>query len=122
MSSDRSWGKAYVGKCVRQPGAYGRDTKINLLLAISGDDVDRYRWSEHWTGEGTTGVRMINFIRRIINDIGQGTAGVPDVSLQVEFLQPTAQKNVRNLLGLHTRRMYANHSPKHFDQCAKLLE
>jgi hypothetical protein len=74
MSSDRSWGKAYVGKRVRQPGAYGRDTKINLLLAISGDDVDRYRWSEHWTGEGTTGVRMINFIRRIINDIGQGTA------------------------------------------------
>jgi hypothetical protein len=27
-----------------------------------------------WTGEGTTGTRMITFIQRIINDIGPGTA------------------------------------------------
>ena len=74
MSGDRSWGKAYVGRRVGQPGAYGKDTKINLLLAISGDGINRYRWREYWTGEGTTGVRMINFIRTIINQIGPGTA------------------------------------------------
>ena len=74
MSGDRSWGKAYVGKRVGQPGAYGKDTKINLLLAISGDGTNPSRWREYWTGEGTTGVRMINFIRRIINQIGPGTA------------------------------------------------
>ena len=48
--------------------------KINLLLAISGDDNNRWRWREMWTGEGTTGTRMITFIQRIINDIGPGTA------------------------------------------------
>ena len=74
MSGDRSWGKAYVGKRVGQPGAYGKDTKINLLLAISGDGTNPSRWREYWTGEGTTGVRMINFIRTIINQIGPGTA------------------------------------------------
>jgi len=74
MSGDRSWGKAYVGKRVSQTGPYGKDTKINLLLAISGDGTNPSRWRDYWTGEGTTGVQMINFIRRVINDIGQGNA------------------------------------------------
>jgi hypothetical protein len=60
--ADRSLGKAYVGHRVSQPGPYSKSTKINLLLAISGDDNNR------WVGicgqgEGTTGARMIAFIQ-----------------------------------------------------------
>ena len=72
--ADWSLGKAYIGHRVSQPGPYSKSTKINLLLAISGDDNNRWRWREMWTGEGTTGTRMITFIQRIINDIGPGTA------------------------------------------------
>jgi hypothetical protein len=72
QSGDRSWEKARVGKRVNQAGPYTKDTKINLLLAFSGDDATRCRWSEHWAGEGTTGVRMINFIQNIITDLGPG--------------------------------------------------
>jgi hypothetical protein len=74
QSADRGWGKAYVGKRVKQSGPYQKDTKYNLLLAISGDGANPSRWRDIWTGEGTTGRRMIAFIRRIVNDIGQGTA------------------------------------------------
>ena len=72
--ADRSLGKAYIGHRVSQPGPFSKSMKINLLLAISGDDNNRWRWREMWTGEGTTGTRMITFIQRIINDIGPGTA------------------------------------------------
>ena len=72
--ADRSLGKAYIGHQLSQPGPYSKSTKINLLLVISGDDINRWRWREMWTGEGTTGTRMITFIQRIINDIGPGTA------------------------------------------------
>ena len=71
---DRSTGKAYIGHRVNQPGPYSKTTKINLLLAVSGDDVARARWRDMWTGQGTTGTRMIVFIQRIILDIGPGTA------------------------------------------------
>ena len=76
QTGDRSWGKAFIGKRVGQTGPYGKDIKINLLLAISGDDITWYRWIEYWTVEGTTGVQMINFIQRIINSIGPGNVHV----------------------------------------------
>jgi len=71
---DRCIGKACIGHRVNQSGPYSKSTTINLLLAISGDDVARARWRDMWTSEGTTGTRMIAFIQRIINDIGPGTA------------------------------------------------
>ncbi len=74
QSGDRYWGKAWVEKCVSQAVTYGRDTKINLLLAISGDGDTRNRWREYWAGEGINGLRMINFIQGIVNDLGQGNA------------------------------------------------
>ena len=64
----------HIGHRVSQPGPYSKSTKINLLLAISGDDINRWRWREMWTGKGTTGTCMITFIQRVINDIGPGTA------------------------------------------------
>ena len=71
-TADRKIGKAYIGKRVSQTGLYSKSEKWNLLLAISGDPNGN-RWYEMWTGEGTTGERMIDFIRTIINEIGNGT-------------------------------------------------
>ena len=72
-TAERGIGKAYVGKRVKQAGLYSKTDKYNLLLAISGDGVTNSRWRDIWTGEGTTGERMIAFIQRIINDLGPGT-------------------------------------------------
>lgn len=71
-TANRDIGKAYIGKRVKQAGLYSKTDKWNLLLAISGDPNAR-RWRDIWTGEGTTGNRMILFIARILNDIGPGT-------------------------------------------------
>jgi hypothetical protein len=71
-TADRKIGKAYIGKRVNQTGLYSKSEKWNLLLAISGDPNGN-RWQEMWTGEGTTGERMIGFIQTIVNQIGNGT-------------------------------------------------
>lgn len=73
QSADRHIGKAYIGKRVQQSGPYQKSTKYNLLLAISGDGNNNWRWRDIWTGEGTTGQRMIDFIQSILNAIGPGT-------------------------------------------------
>jgi len=71
-TAERGIGKAYVGKRVKQAGLYSKSDKYNLLLAISGDPAGN-RWRDIWTGEGTTGDRMIEFIETIINELGPGT-------------------------------------------------
>ena len=68
-TADRKIGKAYVGKRVKQSGLYSKTDKYNLLLAISGDPVLALRWHDIWTGEGTTGTRMIAFVRSITHDL-----------------------------------------------------
>jgi hypothetical protein len=73
QTADRHHGKAFVGKRVSQSGPYQKSTKYNLLLAISGDGANPRRWRDIWSGEGTTGQRMITFIRTIITQIGPGT-------------------------------------------------
>ena len=72
-TAERGIGKAYIGKRVKQAGLYSKTDKYNLLLAISGDPTTRNRWRDIWTGEGTTGERMIEFIETIIADLGPGT-------------------------------------------------
>ena len=66
-------GKAFIGKRVNQAGLYSKTDKYNLLLAISGDP-NGMRWKDIWTGEGTTGERMIAFISTILRDLGPGTS------------------------------------------------
>ena len=75
QTANRNIGKAYVGKRVNQNGLYHKSTKYNLLLAILSEMArvqDGHR-REIWTGEGTTGERMVNFVQMIIDDIGPGT-------------------------------------------------
>jgi len=69
-SADRKFGKSYVGKRVKQTGPYSKSEKYNLLLAISGDpNLELKRWCDIWSGEGTTGQRMIDFVRTIVSEI-----------------------------------------------------
>ena len=75
-TADRKIGKVYLGVRCKQSGLYSKTEKLNLLLAISGDDDNPMRWRDIWTGEGTTGIRMADFIRRIIKDLA--ALGTPD--------------------------------------------
>ena len=73
-TAERDIGKAYVGERVQQEGLYSQTDKWNLLLAICGDPNNPLRWRDLWTGEGTTGRRMINFIQTILGQIPPGSA------------------------------------------------
>ena len=75
-TADHKIGKAYLGVRYKQSGLYSKTEKLNLLLPISGDDDNPMRWRDIWTGEGTTGLRMADFIRRIIKDLA--ALGTPD--------------------------------------------
>jgi len=50
---------------------YGRGEKVNLLLAISGDDATPMCWSKQWMEGGTTIERFHTFIERILDDLDQ---------------------------------------------------
>jgi len=56
-------------------GAYGRGQKLNLLLAISGDDVDCMRWNEIWMNGGMTIIRFYDFTKKIIDDLDANFPG-----------------------------------------------
>ena len=73
--SDRRFGKTV--SCLRccQNGVYGKGEKINLLLAICGDDVGRMRWHEQWMDGGTTIERFYDFINHILDDLAQNHPG-----------------------------------------------
>ena len=52
--SDRKFGKTVSSLRCSQNGVCGRGEKLNLLLAICGDDIDNMRWHETWMDGGTT--------------------------------------------------------------------
>ena len=72
---NRSFGKTAVGERCDQKGVYNRNEKLNVLMAVVGCDVIPSRWSELWTGEGTTLYRFYHFIERIVNDINERFPG-----------------------------------------------
>ena len=64
------------GKCVSWErchfeGAYNRERKLNLMMAISANPVYDMEWHEHWPQEegGTNLFRMYTFIERIIDQL-----------------------------------------------------
>jgi len=68
-------GKLYVGVCVSAEGPYSRSKeKINLLMAICGEDggagQQSRRWATHWYEGGTTIGRIFNFWQEILDAIG----------------------------------------------------
>jgi len=76
-SANRGRGKAHLIRRVRDVGPYGHSEKLNILVAICGEDSapghPARRWLDTWTDGGTTNARFLTFILRILIDIGQGT-------------------------------------------------
>lgn len=76
-SSNRGRGKAHLVRRVRELGPYGHSEKLNILVAICGEDYvpgqQARRWVETWTDGGTTNAKFLRFILRILVDIGPGT-------------------------------------------------
>ena len=68
-AQDRKFGKTVAALRCHQNGAYGQGRKVNLILAISGDNADPMRWHEMWMEGGTTITRCHDFIRRILADL-----------------------------------------------------
>ncbi len=58
-----------------QNGVYGHGEKVNLLLAICGNNVGRMHWHEQWMEGGTTIERFYGFIDRILDDLDQNHLG-----------------------------------------------
>ncbi len=76
QQTNRKYGKIAVGDRVREAGTYVRVRKLNVLMAISGDDDEvngGERWYEMWEEGGTTIERFVAFLRRVIDEIGPGT-------------------------------------------------
>lgn len=71
-TADKHIGKAYTGNRVRQAGNYQKSEKWNLLLGIAGSEAAE-RWAEMWLEGGTTNIKMIEFIQKVLVDIGAGT-------------------------------------------------
>ena len=78
-SGNRGYGKASVMRRVREVGPYGHSEKTNVLLAICGEQHfhgrSARRWVETWSHGGTTTVKFLAFIQRILLDLGPGTPG-----------------------------------------------
>ena len=75
-TAERDIGKTYIGDCCNQSGLYSKTDKLNLLLAILGDEELTLRWKDIWTGEGTTGQKIVDFVHWIIEDLKN--LGLPD--------------------------------------------
>ena len=71
--TNRKHGKAAAGNCCREVGTYLKERKLNILMAVSGEEGEADRWVDLWEEGGTTNERFYQFICRIIDDIGPGT-------------------------------------------------
>ena len=71
--ADRCDGIAQSHSPVKEEGPYRRDERVNVLLAIAGDDSGE-RWIVTWTEEGTDLPRFLSFMLMIFEVIGVGTA------------------------------------------------
>ena len=89
-SSNRNYGKTVLCLRCSQNGVYGRGEKVNLLLAISGDDVNRMRWHEQWMEGGTSIERFHTFIERVLDNLD---IDFPNYSFVFTMHNLTSHKN-----------------------------
>lgn len=70
-ASNPSFGKSVSFHRCHFEGAYNRERKLNLIMAISADPDYDFEWHEHWEQEegGTNLYRMYTFIEGIINQL-----------------------------------------------------
>ena len=74
VSANRGLGKVHRGTRVREAGPYSKTSKVNILLAISGDPDNSDRQHAIWSGDGTTISLVVDIIRRVISDISPSTS------------------------------------------------
>ena len=70
-ASNPNFGKAVSFQRCHFEGAYNRERKLNLMMAVSADPVYDMEWHEHWEQDegGTNLYRMYTFFERIINQL-----------------------------------------------------
>ena len=70
-TSNPSFGKCVSWERCHFEGAYNRERKLNLMMAISADRIYDMEWHELWPQEegGTNLFRMYTFIERIIDQL-----------------------------------------------------
>jgi hypothetical protein len=77
--SNRSRGKAVIGKRAREEGPYSHSQRLNVAMAITGDAATPHqharRWVDMWTEGGTDVHRFLALIDQIIADIGPAVPG-----------------------------------------------
>ena len=73
-TANRSDGKAYIGVRVREEGPYNHSNKFTLTAAIAGNAAGD-RWFQLEKKAGTTVIDFLDFVRMIIDEIGDGTPG-----------------------------------------------
>ena len=76
-TTNRTYGKIYVGCQVNEVGPYSKDDKWNILLAVCGEDavghLDAHRCADVWLDGGTTINRFMGFIELILESIRYAT-------------------------------------------------
>jgi hypothetical protein len=99
--SDRKFGKTISSTRCSQNGVYGHGEKVNLLLAICGDNVGRMRWHGQWMEGGTTIERFYSFIDHILDNLDQNHPGrlfiftMDNLSAHIEYVFNTIQSKLR---------------------------
>lgn len=70
-ASNHKFGKAVSFHQCHIDGAYNRDRKLNLIMAVSADPIYDMEWHEHWEQEegGTDLYRMYTFFERIMDQL-----------------------------------------------------
>lgn len=76
-TSNRKFGKTFLGKRCSQEGVYKRGRKLNLLLGISADQNYPSRWINTWTEGCTTIKKYAEFIQEVLDDLEARHHGRP---------------------------------------------
>ncbi len=76
-ASNHKFGKAVSFHRCHIDGAYNRDRKLNLIMAVSADPIYDMEWHEHWEQEegGTNLYRMYTFFERIMEQLAVDRPG-----------------------------------------------
>jgi len=72
---DGKFGKTISSMRCSQNGVHRHGEKVNILIAICGDNVGQMHWHEQWMEGGMTIERFFNFIDHIIDDLDQNHPG-----------------------------------------------
>ena len=73
-TADRKYGKCEIGRRVKEAGPYSKSTKLNIIMAISGDPAG-HRWFHTWSDGGTTNELFVDFIQYLMESLPHGNLG-----------------------------------------------